>query len=354
MNRWTLKSAELVHWLREGGIRPIPGSPLGDVEALPHSVMLTPVERPADLSRALGVLAEPEVICGVMTFAPPDEPAYAWYYGDGREAGLAYHGTTADGGREIVWPVDAPWLLRSAGAPLGLAAGASGDGTSLVFDKDGFEALAVAADLTQEMSLRALLKRQGFSGTAFGESEFMECARRSAGSDDLRWTAPRFRLVAPVDLSFGEAGLRRGLRSLEAGDLVRRTGGAYELSASMGFVCAQMAATSGLTALSVRRKGEGAAAGGPGGWTVGHVAAARAGAALWLFEFSRMSADGFEVRMTSAGPDVIYGRLKAGLGWGEAAPPARPQDRARFCRQCGGTLRPGAAFCPRCGGALKS
>jgi len=345
MNRWTLRSAELVHLMRDKGIRPGPGSPLGDITALPHSAILAPVERQADLSRALGVLAEPKVIFGAMTLVMPEEPAYAWYYGDGLGAGLAYHGTAAEGGTEIVWPVDAPQLLRSLGAPLGLEGGLSGDEISMVFDKDGFEALAVAADLAQEMSLLALLKRKSFAGMAFDEGEFLECARRSGGSDDLRWTAPRFRLIAPVDLSYDEGGLRRGLRSLEAGGLVERMNGEYELSAPMGLVCAQLGTTTGMTALSVRRRGKGAAAGGGlSGWAIGHFAALRAGAGLWLLDFSGISPEGFEVRMTSVGPDKIYGRLKAELG---SAP------RPGFCRQCGGPLREGAAFCPQCGGATK-
>lgn len=344
MNRWKLSGAELVHLLREKGIRPGPGSPLGDVKALPHAAILKPIERQPDLSWALGVLAEPATIFGTMTFAPPEEPAYEWYFGDARGPGLAFHGATEDGGCEIIWPVDAPWLLRSLGAPLALEGGSSGDETSMVFDKDGFEALAVAADLAQEMSLRALLDRQAFSGMSFGESEFLECARRSGGSDDLRWTAPRFRLVSPVDLSYDEGGLRRGLRSLEAGGLVQRENGLFELSPPMGFACAQLGATGGMTALSVQRKESGTAAGGPSGWTVSHIAAMRAGAGLWLFEFSRLSSGGFEVRLTSSGPDKVYGRLKAALGY--ASGPG-------FCGQCGGPLRKGAAFCPQCGGELK-
>jgi hypothetical protein len=344
MNRWTLRGAELVHLMREMGIRPGPGSPLGDITALPHSGILAPVERQADLSRALGVLAEPKVIFGAMTFVTSEEPAYSWYYGDGLGAGLAYHGTAEEGGSEIVWPVDAPQLLRSLGAALGLEGGSSGDEISLAFDKDGFEALAVAADLAQEMSLIALLNRKGFSGMAFGESEFLECARRSGGSDDLRWTAPRFRLIAPVDLSYGEGGLRRGLRSLEAGGLIRRANGLFEVSPPMGFACAQLSATSGMTALSVRRGGRGPAAGTPGGWMIGHFAALRAGAGLWLLDFSGISPEGFEVRMTNAGPDEVYGRLKAEVGYA---------SRPGFCRRCGGPLREGAAFCPQCGGALK-
>jgi len=346
MNRWTLTGAEIGYLMREKGFWPGPGSPLGDVTALAHSAMLTPVERPADLSRALSVLAGPAVVFGTMTFVPPEEPVYAWYYGDGRGTESALHGANEDGGREIVWPVDAARILRSLGAPLGLEGGSSADGTSMVFDKDGFEALAVAADLAQEMSLLALLSRKGFSGLAFGESEFLECAKRSGGSDDLRWTAPRFRLVSPVDLSYDENGLRRGLRSLEAGGLVRRVNGQFELSPSLGSVCAQLGATSGMTALSVRRREGGMAAGGgpTSGWAVSHIAAVRAGAGLWLFEFSRISPAGFEARLTGAGPDKIFGRLKAEVGH---AP------RPGFCRQCGGPLREGAAFCPQCGGELK-
>ena len=355
MYRWTLSGAELVHLMREKGVRPGPGSPLGDIAALPHSGILAPVERQSDLSRALGVLAEPKVILGAMTYAPPEEPDYAWYYGAGQGTGWAFHRGSEDGGSEIVWPVDAPQLIRSLGVPLALEGGSSGDEISMVFDKDGFEALAVAADLAQEMSLIALLNRKGFSGMAFGESEFTECAQRSGGSDDLRWTAPRFRLVSPIDLSYDEGGLRRGLRSLEAGGLVRRVNGQFELSPPMGFACAQLGAMSGMTALSVRRSERGPSAGGkggaggPGGWTVGHIAALRAGTGLWLLEFSRISVDGFEVRMTSARSDEVYGQLKTGLGWGEQAAPPPP----RFCRQCGGPLREGAAFCPQCGGATK-
>ncbi len=336
MNRWTLSNTELVHLLREAKLRPGPGSPLGDLGSVPHSGLVAPIERQADALRAMAVLAGPEAILGAMTFVPPEDPDYSWFYGASSEPGLAYRELSAEGATDIVWPVDAPWLVRSLRAPLDLERGSDGEEISMVFDKAGFETLAVLANLAQEISLLALLKRQGFSGMSFEAGDLLECAKRSGPSDDLRWPAPRFRLVSPIDLSFAESDLLQGLRSLEAGGLVLRRDGTYALSRSLGFACAQLGATTGMSALSVRRKMKS-----PAGWTVAHVAAIRAGAGLWLLEFSRISMAGFEVRMKSAGANEIYGRLKADLGYAPVP---------RFCRSCGGPLRTGAAFCTQCGG----
>jgi hypothetical protein len=339
MNRWTLSNTEVVHLLREAKIRPGAGSPLGDLGSVPHAGFVAPIERQADALRAMTVLAGPETILGAMTFAPPEDPDYSWFYGAGSEPGLAYRGLSAEGAIEIVWPVDAPWLVRSLSTPLDLERGSDGEEISMVFDRSGFEALAVLADLAQEKSLLALLKRQGFSGMSFEAGDILECARRSGPSDDLRWTAPRFRLVSPIGLSFAEDDLVKGLRSLEAGGLVLRGDGAYTLSLPLGFACAQLSVTTGMSALSVRRKAKG-----PAGWTIAHVAAIRAGGGLWVLEFSHISATEFEVRMKSAGASEIYGRLKADLGY---------VPGPRFCRSCGGPLRTGAAFCPGCGGELR-
>jgi len=340
MNTWTLGKADLVHLLREAGLRPGSGSPLAGLELGSHSTILAAVEGKPDVVRALSLLARPEVIAGTMTYLPPEGPEYSWFYGADGSPGFAFHAANEEGGHEIVWPVDKPLLLRSLGAPLFLEGPSEREEVAIAFDKAGFEALAVLTDLAQEMGLLSLLGRKGPPGMTFEEGDFLDCAERSDAAEDLRWMVPRARLVSPIDLDYGEDELARGLRSLEAGRLILREDGRYRFAPALGFVCAQLGATSGMCALSTRHGKQETSREGPADWTIAHLAALRAEAGLWLLEFQGISAAGFNIRLMSTGPDEVYSRLKAGLEFSSGA---------SFCRQCGSPLRAGVSFCPSCG-----
>jgi hypothetical protein len=344
MNTWTLAKAELVHLLRETGLQPGPGSPLAGLELGSHSTILGAIERKPEVLRALGLLAKPEAVVGAMTFLPPEEPEYSWFYGASGSPGFAFYSVDEEGGHEIVWPVDRPLLLRSLGEPLFLEGPSERHEISISFDKAGFEALAVLADLAQEMGLLSLLGRKGPPGMTFERQDFLACARRSDEGEDWRWMVPRARLISPIDLDYGEEELAQGLRSLEAGRLIASEDGNYRLTPALGLLCAQLGATVGMTALSTRGRKGGTSGNGPQDWTVGHLAAVRTGPTLWLLEFQDITAAGFNIRFVGAGPNEIYGRLKAGLAAAPAAAAA-----AGFCRQCGSPLRAGVAFCPSCG-----
>ena len=363
MKTWNLKETDLFHLLRESNLEPGAGSPLGGLKPSARSAKLAPVEDKPGLVEALSRLTKPEVVLGTVIFSPPEEPEFSWFYGSSKDGNYAFHGPAEDGGHEISWPVDGFLLLRSLQAPLAMEKLAEKEEISLVLDRSGFESLAVLADLVQEKNLLALLRREMPQEATFEEIELLECCDRSRNSQDLRWMVPRALLISPIGLRFSDEALRQGLESLLAGDLLTRRDGVFALTPTLGLACSRLAATSGMSALSTQRLQR-----------LSHFAALRiADLGLWLVEFSDITADEFNVRITSVAQTDMYRRLKAGLRMPEnqrsAGPPTPPprevtsrpeaarkqepvKEKQAHCPSCGSELRAEARFCAKCGHRL--
>ena len=147
---------------------------------------------------------------------------------------------------------------------------------------------------------------------------------------------PRVELISPVGLRFSDEDLRQGLESLVAGDLLARRDDRFAPTPPLGLVCSRLAAAAGMSALSTQRRQR-----------LSHFAALRAAdLSLWLLDFSDVTADEFNVQITSLAQAEMYTRLKAGLGMPEQDPVRATVLR---CPCCGIELRPDARFCVKCG-----
>jgi hypothetical protein len=168
----------------------------------------------------------------------------------------------------------------------------------------------------------------------------------------------------PASLWAAEAGKTLAIANKEsyviAGELLTRRNGVFALTPTLGLACSRLAATSGMSALSTQRLQR-----------LSHFAALRiADLGLWLVEFSDITADEFNVRITSVAQTDMYHRLKAGLAMPEnqrsAGPPTPPpreaasrpeaarkqepvKEKQAHCPSCGSELRADARFCAKCG-----
>ncbi len=353
MNTWTLSGSDLVGFLDETAASPAMGSPLLGLEAPPRQGRPPSVDNRPALADALARIVRPDVVLGMVLYAPAREPEYSWFYAHEGDAGFAFHRDDGDDRHEIAWPMDRYVLLESSQAVLSSELLPKGGGTALVLDRNEFEAMAAIVDVMQENALVGLLYRDPSREMRFSENDIVATCNLSRQSPDPRWMVPRATLFAPIDLSFSEESVRGGLESLVRSGLAAREGGFYSPGSELGLAS---------------------------GWDHTHFAGMRgADGSLWLFEFTNIESDAFEVELTSVSESVMHGYFKAAVSSGRVpsrptgdapgeAPakeepprldqPAAARSRAarepeatgpRFCRRCGAPLPAGAGFCSACG-----
>ncbi len=378
MNTWTLSGSDLVGFLDETAASPAMGSPLLGLEAPPRQGRPPSVDNRPALADALARIVRPDVVLGMVLYAPAREPEYSWFYAHEGDAGFAFHRDDGDDRHEIAWPMDRYVLLESSQAVLSSELLPKGGGTALVLDRNEFEAMAAIVDVMQENALVGLLYRDPSREMRFSENDIVATCNLSRQSPDPRWMVPRATLFAPIGLSFSEESVRGGLESLVRSGLAAREGGFYSPGSELGLACSLLGVCNGLCAMSVRRKRRARDDG--SGWDHTHFAGMRgADGSLWLFEFTNIESDAFEVELTSVSESVMHGYFKAAVSSGRvpsrptgdapgeapakeepprldqpAAAPSRaahaPESTgARYCRRCGAPLPSGAGFCSACG-----
>ncbi len=344
MNTWTLVDSDILHLLSEAQIRPTTGSPLGALESTVHPGRPAEEEHRTALLNALIRIAQPDIEIGMVLYTPAEEPEFSWFYAREGDASLAYHRDNGNNRHEITGPVDRYLLLESSLAVLSSELVCRRQGATLVLDRKEFEAMAAISDVIQENALVSLLHREPSREMRFGDNDILTTCNSSMQSPDVRWMVPRAALLAPISLSFSEDNVRSGLLSLIRRGWAAKENGFYNPGVDLSRACSHLSVCEGLCAMSVRRKAH--QGGGRPGWNHQHFAGLRgADGSLWLFEFSNITSDAFEVELSCVSDSIVHEHLKtAVLSGGTPVEPVKV-----FCSQCGAPLRSNSHFCSACG-----
>ena len=353
MNTWTLVDSDILRLLSEAQIRPTTGSPLGTLESTTHPGQPTEEEHRTTLLETLTRIAQPDIEIGMVLYAPAEEPEFSWFYAREGDANLAYHRNDGNNRHEITGPVDRYLLLESSLAVLSSELVSRREGATLVLDRREFEAMAAISDVMQENSLVGLLHRDPSREVRFSDDDIVTTCNASMQSPDVRWMVPRTALLAPISLSFSEDNVRSGLLSLIRRGWAAKENGFYKPGVDLSLACSHLSVCEGLCAMSVRRKAHQGAD--RPGWDQQHFAGIRgADGSLWLFEFSNITSDAFEVELTCVSDSIIHEHLKTavlsgGTSAGSAMESEDDRTKTAFCSQCGASLRSNSHFCSDCG-----
>lgn len=367
MNTWTIPDAVLAQLLQEAKLEPAAGSPLRGLDFAHQEKGLPQIENTTALLEGLAHIARPQTILGTVLYTMPGEPEFSWFYGSHEQPFYAFHENDENVGHNLAWPVDGRMILQASSSILSSEMLPENSDAATLLRRPEFEAMAAIIDTIQERSLINVLHRRPAEPTRFTEEEVLESCRRSRQSADLRWMVPRASVFAPIALDFSDEGIRQGLEALQSSGQLFAAEGHFEPGADFAQVCSMLSGCEGLSAISrrsLRQNRDGKLA-----WDLTHFAGYQgSGASLWLFEFSGISADEFDVEINCIGESFLYERLKKGIlpngpdvehvaeARGEPGPSRSPdqvsEPRPPQCPECGGPLRLNARFCSRCGHQL--
>jgi len=375
MEHWILESKEIAFILAKEKIKPQPGSPFLRMERTDEDLKSPSVQNWPSLIESLTVIAKPESVLGLISY-PPEDPQFSWFYSNSSHKNLAQHKQKFDGTEHmIVWPLHPNHVRDDFLLPLNLAMPITSAGTVLNLDRDTLVSMAAIVDIMQENSLIAFLNRSDPPECSFLASDLLACFYRSLQGADLRWMAPRAKLMSPVNLAPVIEDIEKGLAALERKKLIHKEGDRYRLSTELAVVCARLSECSGFSSLSLRKKLSGSST--KKRWHYQHIAAAMGLESLWLYEFSDITQDNFILELRDCSPTILQKNLQSLLpvedkrsipsppptkslrpSEGDQKRPAKRKKTDRkslkYCSKCGTKLRPGASFCPGCGSRLIS
>jgi len=343
---YDLSAAQMSHLLKQYGLTPQTGSPLGGCAVLDPE----PAAGEVPPREALQCLALPQRVLAVSCW-PPQEAPVRWYYGRDDRPDLVQHEAIDSGRQLLVWPVASGMVAEVMQEPLlRYASDVAAGGFRLQTNRDGLLLLAALCDALQEQDVRGFLQRSAADEAPLGPSGLQQAVRKTLAADDLRWSAARFSSLAPTALAQGPAGLEPAIERFLHDNLLRPEGGGYRPTPPLAEVCRRWNAADAFSAVTRRRLSL------EGRWEWEHLAFLHAAGGMFRFEFADIGSGGYTLTISEVdGREILeWDAVAAGQRPVAAASsgPGEIQPGRDTCRACGAELRPGTGFCTQCGTAV--
>jgi hypothetical protein len=354
ISEWNLTEDILSTLLSDFENVPGPGSPLKGINLSNPQKKMPDIQNKSEISKALSCIHHPEIILGKIGYSPPDESEFQWFYGLANDPQrYALYKSINDSKHYISWPIEGISLLQSLQSEMSAGRVIDMLDISVFFDRMRFETLTAVVDLLQEVNLYSLLNRIVQPEMQFSPNELLESCRRTLHSPDLRWMVSKAQMFSPIKLTFKDEDLLEGLeRLIEEGFLIKNNG-LYEIEAEFSSICSLLGSCSALSAISVRRRSHQKDSGTK--WSLEHFAVQLAiDSMLWLYDFSDISSDDFQIEISSINGQQFYNRLaKSILLLDQSSETEMQESEDTLCPKCNYSLRPDIKFCPECGLNLK-
>jgi len=341
---YELDESQLIYLVTQSGLKPKSGSPLVHCLQQPPaegvSIANTP---PAD---AIQCLTQPERVFAVTSW-PPQEASVHWYYGRNDQPYLVQHEVMNDGRHLMVWPIRYAAVAEVLSIPLegNESEMAAGDFT-VSTNRDGMLLFAAICDALQEQALDGLMRRATTKDASLSFDDLSQAVERTLTVDDLRWTAARLSRLCPVPLRLSEESLQSTINQFTQERLMSVESEGYWPTSLVAAACLRWNAGDAFAAVTERNKGI------DGKWDWSHYAFLHAAGGMFAFEFTDISASGFEVSIKEADSLEIQEKIVSLVSHEVLTTPNATSESAELidrCGSCGAELPPGVKFCTQCG-----